>query len=199
MSRTINSSLLSALTGSLVQPFFAIELFFDERTVLDVNGQALEVGPVRLWTGIGNRTINTGSNQTFLGTGALLNLGAADEVSDLSAKSMSLTLTGLDTTLVSLALKEPYQRRQAKIWLGEKSVSEVVQIFSGQMNTMNIEDTPDGATVQLTIESKLVELERARNWRYTDENHQSRQSGDTFFSYVQAIQDVQVAWGKRAS
>ena len=67
------------------------------------------------------------------------------------------------------------------------------------MNTMNIEDTPEGATIQLTIESKLLELERAANWRYTDENHQSRYDGDTFFSYVQDIQDVQVAWGRKSS
>ena len=112
---------------------------------------------------------------------------------------MSLTLTGLDSSIISLALQEPYQRRQAKIYLGEQSVSNVVQIFSGQMNTMNIEDSAEGATVQLTIESKLVELERAANWRYTDENHQSRYSGDTFFSYVQDIQDVQVAWGRKSS
>ncbi len=183
MSRTINAGLLTALTGDLVEPYYAIELLFDN-------------GPVRLWTGIGDRTVNS---NTYTGTGALLSVGPADEVNDLSAKSMSVTLTGLDSSIISLALQEPYQRRQARVYLGEQSVSNVVQIFSGQMNTMNIEDTPEGATIQLTIESKLLELERAANWRYTDENHQSRYNGDTFFSYVQDIQDLQVAWGRKSS
>lgn len=182
MSRTINASLLTALTGDLAEPYYAVELFFDS-------------GTLRFWTGIGDKTINS---NTYTGTGSLLNIGPAEEVGDLSAKAMSLTLTGLDSSIISLALQEPYQRRQAKVYLGEQSVSEVIQIFSGQMNTMNIDDSAEGATIQLTIESKLVELERAANWRYTDENHQSRYSGDTFFSYVQAIQDAQVAWGRSA-
>ena len=183
MSRTINGSLLTALTGGLVEPYYAVELFFDN-------------GTLRFWTGIGDRTVDS---NTYTGTGSLLSVGPSEEVSDLSAKSMSITLTGLDSSIISLALQEPYQRRQAKIYLGEQSVSNVVQIFSGQMNTMNIEDSAEGATVQLTIESKLIELERAANWRYTDENHQSRYDGDTFFSYVQDIQDAQVAWGRKSS
>ncbi len=70
MSRTINAGLLTALTGDLVEPYYAIELLFDN-------------GPVRLWTGIGDRTVNS---NTYTGTGALLSVGPADEVNDLSAK-----------------------------------------------------------------------------------------------------------------
>lgn len=197
MSRTINSGLLAALTGNSVEPFYAVELLFDVKTTTDVNGNTINLGPMRMWTGLGNRTINVrGVNQVFTGTGALLNIAAAEEVGDLSAKAMTLSLTGLDTSVISLALQEPYQRRKARVYMGEKSVSAVVEIFSGQMDTMQITDEPDMATVVMTIESKLVELERSRNWRYTDESHRSRHSGDTFFSYVQSIQDQQVAWGR---
>ena len=197
MSRTINSGLLAALTGNSVEPFYAVELLFDVKSTTDVNGNPVNLGPMRMWTGLGNRTINVrGVNRVFTGTGALLNIAAAEEVGDLSAKSMTLSLTGLDSSVISLALQEPYQRRKARVYMGEKSVSAVVEIFSGQMDTMQITDEPDMATVVMTIESKLVELERSRNWRYTDESHRSRHSGDTFFSYVQSIQDQQVAWGR---
>ena len=186
MSRTISSSLLTALTGDLVEPFYAVELFFDN-------------GTLRFWTGIGDRTIAiNGTDQTFTGTGSLLSIGPADEVSDLAAKSMSLSLTGLDSAIISLALQEPYQRRIAKIYLGEQTVSDVMHLFSGFMDTMDITDDADVSTIQLTIESRLVELERASNWRYTDESHKTRQSGDTFFSYVQGLQDAQIAWGRKS-
>lgn len=197
MSRTIDSGLLAALTGNSVEPFYAVELLFDVKNTIDVNGNLINLGPMRMWTGLGNRTINVrGVNRVFTGTGALLNIAAAEEVGDLSAKAMTLSLTGLDSSVISLALQEPYQRRKARVYMGEKSVSAVVEIFSGQMDTMQITDEPDMATVVMTIESKLVELERSRNWRYTDESHRSRHSGDTFFSYVQSIQDQQVAWGR---
>lgn len=182
MSRTINTSLLTALTNDVAKPYYAVELLFDS-------------APLRFWTGIGDRTINT---NTYTGTGSLLTIGSADEVNDLSAKSMAVTLEAVSSSIISLAIQEPYQRRQAKVYLGEKSVSDVVQIFSGQMDTMTIEDSGESSTITLTIESKLIELERSANWRYTNENHQVRQDGDTFFSYVQDIQDVKLAWGRKS-
>ncbi len=195
MSRTIDSGLLTALTGNSVEPYYAVELMFDTRTITGVDGDPVNVGPLRLWTGLGNRTIG---GETYTGTGSLLNIAAAEEVGDLSAKGMVLTLTGLESSIISIALQEPYQRRIAKVYLGEQSVTPVVEIFSGFMDTMQISDEPDTATVVLTIESKLVELERSRNWRYTDESHKARYSGDSFFSFVQSIQDQQVAWGRSA-
>ena len=197
MSRTIDSGLLAALTGNSVEPFYAVELLFDVKTTIDVDGNPIDLGPMRMWTGLGTRTINVrGTDQVFAGTGALLNIAAAEEVADLSAKAMTISLSGIDTNLISLALQEPYQRRKARVYMGEKNVASVVEIFSGQMDTMQITDEPEASTVVLTIESKLVELERSRNWRYTDESHKSRHSGDTFFSYIQSIQDQQVAWGR---
>ena len=59
-------------------------------------------------------------------------------------------------------------------------------------------DEGETSQVEVTIESKLVELSRASNYRYTDESHKARYAGDTFFSYVQDIQDLSVTWGRRS-
>jgi hypothetical protein len=174
---------MTALTQDVVQPYFAVELLFDNE-------------PLRLWTGIGDRTINS---TTYTGSGDLMGITGLDEVNDLSAKNATLTLTGIPSTLLSIALQEPYQRRKCNIYLGEQSVSEVVQVFSGKMNTMKIVDEAETSTIEMVVDSKMVELERASNWRYTDENHKSRYAGDTFFSYVQSIQDVQIAWGRKTA
>lgn len=197
MSRAIPSSLLSALIGDKIQPYFAIELMFDTRSTTDINGDDIEIGPLRMWTGIGDRTINVqGSDQVFTGTGNLLTIGDLEEVGDLSAKSVDLTLSGIPVSIVSLALQEPYQRRVMRMYLGEQSDSSVVEIFSGKMDKMTIVDEAESSTINLTVESKLIELERPSGWRYTNENHQSRYDGDTFFSYVQSMQDQKVVWGK---
>ena len=197
MSRAIPSSLLSALIGDSIQPYFAVELMFDSRTTTDVYGNTTEIGPLRMWTGVGDRTINVqGSNQVFTGTGNLLTIGDLEEVGDLSAKSVDLTLSGIPVSIVSLALQEPYQRRVMRLYLGEQSDSSVVEIFSGKMDKMTIVDEAESSTINLTVESKLIELERPSGWRYTNENHQSRYDGDTFFSYVQSMQDQTLIWGK---
>jgi hypothetical protein len=200
MTRAIPAALLTALNTDAIEPYFAIELMFDPRTTTNVAGDVQVVGPLRMWTGVGDRTITVqGAAQVFTGTGSLLSIGGLDEVNDLSAKSLTLSLSGISTDIVSLALQEPYQRRTCRLYFGEQSTTDIVEIFAGKMNTMSIVDEAESSTIALDVESNLIELERSSGWRYTEENHQSRYAGDTFFSFVQSIQDQQVAWGRATS
>ena len=64
------------------------------------------------------------------------------------------------------------------------------------MNTMTIEDSGETSVISIAVESKLIRLEKASNRRYTEENHLSRHTGDTFFSYVTDLQDKDVVWGR---
>lgn len=183
MSRTVPAALLSALAQSEVQPFYAVEMLFDS-------------GPVRIWTGYGNRTID---GNTYVGGGSLLNIEGLGEVADLSAKSITVSLSGVAVALVSLALQEPYQRRQCRVLFGAVDVDDFVEVFSGQLNTMQIEDSGEASTISVLVDSKLVELERASNRRYTSESQKARFAGDTFFDYVSAIQDAEIVWGRKSS
>lgn len=183
MTRSTPASLLTALSQPEVHPFYAVEMNFD-------------TAPVRFWTGYGERTINS---QTYLGTGDLLNISGLEEANDLSAKRITLTLSGVPTDLVSLALQEPYQRRACKVYFGTTDTTTPIEVFSGLMDVMTIEDGGDASTIQLTVESKLVRLEKASNWRYTNENHQSRHANDTFFSYVSGLQARDIVWGREVS
>lgn len=180
MARTVPASILSALANPEVSPFYAVELLFD-------------TAPIRLWTGLGDRSI--GGN-TYLGAGNLLGISGLQEIGDLSAKSATITLSGVDSAIVSVALSEAYQRRVCRIYFGVTGSSDVVEVFSGYMNVMSIEDSGETSTISLSVESKLVELGRARVRRYTHESHQSRHANDTFFSYVADLQDKQVVWGR---
>lgn len=181
MARSIPVGLLTALTGAAIQPYYAVEMMFD-------------TAPLRFWSGLGDRVIE---GNTYLGAGSLMNISDLEEVGDLSAKSATITLSGIPSELVSLALVEPYQRRLCRILLGEVSASEAIEMFSGKMNTMTIEDAPETATISLTIESRLVELGRSKTRRYNHESHIARYPGDNFFSYVADLQDRQVPWGRK--
>jgi hypothetical protein len=183
MARSIPAGLLAALTQTVARPYYAIEMMFD-------------TAPVRFWTGIGERTIGT---STYVGGGSLIQISEMEEIADLSAKSATITISGLNDSIVSAALQEPYQRRLCRIMLGEVSSADVIEMFSGKMNTMRIDDGPDNSAITLTIESRLVELGRAKVRRYNHESHISRYPGDNFFSYVASLQDKQVPWGRKQS
>ena len=173
MSRTVPAAILTALAQPEVEPFYAVEIDLDS-------------GPLRLWTGYGNRTIES---NTYTGGGNLMGISGLEEVADLSAKEITLTLSGVPSSVVSIALTEPYQRRRVRVLWGVKSQTDVVEVFSGNLNQMVIEDTPDSATITVTVDSRLVELERASNRRYTSESHKTRHATDTFFDFVAQIQD----------
>ena len=181
MTRSTPASLLTALSQPEVRPFHAVEMNFDS-------------APVRFWTGYGDRTID---GNTYIGSGNLLSISGLEEVNDLSAKRLTLQLSGVPASIVSLALQEPYQNRSCKVYFGTTDTTTPIEVFSGLMDVMSIEDGGDTSVISLTVESKLVRLEKASNWRYTDANHTARHAGDTFFAYVADLQDKTLVWGRQ--
>jgi len=173
MSRTVPAAILNALAQPEVEPFYAVEVELDS-------------GPLRLWTGRGDRTID---GQTYIGGGELIGISGLEEVADLSAKEITLTITGLDPTVIALALTEPYQRRKVRVLWGVRGVDNFVEVFSGNLNQM--------VTISVTVDSRLVELERSSKRRYTSESHKTRYATDTFFDFVQTIQDKQIQFEPR--
>lgn len=180
MARSVNSALLTALTSTEVEPYFAVEFNLDN-------------APIRLWSGYGDKTIGGSS---YTGSGNLLSITGLEEVNDISAKSVTITLSGIPSDLVSMALAENYQRRSCTIYFGTRDTATPIEVFSGLLNKMTIDDTGEQSSISVNIDSKLIRLERASNWRYTDASHQARNDGDDFFSYVAALQDVKVTFGK---
>ena len=72
------------------------------------------------------------------------------------------------------------------------------------MNKMTIVDEGEMSTVSLTVESKLIVLERASARRYTHASHQATvategysQSPDTIFKWVTRLADKQIPWGRQ--
>lgn len=174
--RDIGTELNNAFLQDNVELFVAVELMFD-------------TGALRIWSGGEDKTIE---GNTYTGTGSLLAVSGIEESDNLSAPGASITLSGLDSTLVSLAIQEPYQNRPCRILLG--SGNSFFEIFSGFMDVMTIEDSGDTCIISVTVESRLILLDRKVPLRYTQETQNTRYPGDTFFSYVASLQDKRVEW-----
>src|SRR6056297_3604265 len=177
-TRDITTVVENALDDDVVYPFFAIELIFDS-------------GPLRLWTGVGEATID---GDTYVGTGNLLSISSIEETTELAVRGATITLSGVPSEVISLALQSAYQGRVSNIYFGmfakgsllkedgtfilledgskiplESQETGLTQIFSGYMDEMNIEEAPETSTIELKVENKLIDLERARTRRYTNE------------------------------
>lgn len=186
MSRTIAASIITKLSQDTVYPFYAVDMNFDST-------------PIYAWTGLGEISLH---GNTYTGTGQLLQISEVQETQDIAAKGMTLALSGIPSGLLSLALTEPYQGRTCKVYLGfmtswesPDSSPDTMEIFSGYMDQMNIDEGPETSTIKMTVESRLIDLERPRNRRYTRENQQIRHSGDRAFDFVESMQSQRLTWG----
>jgi hypothetical protein len=75
-------------------------------------------------------------------------------------------------------------------------VADPVLQFEGRLDVPAIEDGEDTATIAISYESELIDLERARERRYTPEDQAIDYPGDLGFAYVAALQDAQITWGR---
>lgn len=217
MSRTLSSGVVLNLEQDVIYPFFAVELLFDDGTFETVDGDTTD-RILRLWTGFG--TLIFDGNEYF-GTGNLLEVSTIEETAEMSAKGATLTLSGVPSEVISLALSEAYQGRQAKLHFGllqkgklllessnyillqdggkiflEDNKTSLTEVFVGYMDQMNINESADSATIELTIENRLVDLERARVGRFTSEYQKSIYPTDKGFDFVESMQDLKLNWGR---
>lgn len=186
MSRDIPTLLENALDDSVISPFFAVELLFDAEEVL------------RLWTGVGNLSYQS---VDWFGTGQLLQIDTVEETSEIAAKGATITLSGVPSEVLSLALSEPYQGRQAKVYFGmhlegEADTASMAEIFAGYMDQMNIDEAEGSSTIQLTIENKLIDLERPRTARFSNAYQKFLYPDDKGLEFVESLQDRVLYWGK---
>jgi hypothetical protein len=78
---------------------------------------------------------------------------------------------------------------------GTNEVAGTLTLFKGRMTILVINDTPEGSTVTIDAENRLVDLDRPSNFRYTKESQNFLHDGDTGFNRVASLQDKQINWG----
>jgi hypothetical protein len=183
MSRDITAPVSNALDDAVITPFFAVDLDFDS-------------GPLYVWSGYGNLTIGA---KTYLGAGSLLNISSVTETTEMDAKGATLSMSGIPSSFLSVALQEPYQGRECLIYFGvTSSPSDYVEVFSGELDQMNIEESGDTCVVSVTAENVLIKLERPVVRRFTNEDQKSRFPNDKGLEFVAALQDKDILWGRVA-
>ena len=65
------------------------------------------------------------------------------------------------------------------------------------MDQMQITEGADASQISLSVESRLIDLERVRVRRYTSEDQKSRFPSDLAFQFVNDLQDKEIFWGRR--
>lgn len=154
-------------------------------------------GTLRWWTGVGDLTWD---GATWSGLGTFAEVGQIEELAGTQAGNVTLQMSGIPSGMVSLVLGENLQGRAVRIWLALLDgagalVGTPIQVFGGRADVVRLSDSGDTAQVTLTCESRLVDLQRLRLLRYTDEEQRRLYPTDKGLEYVALIQDKEIYWG----
>ncbi len=179
--RDISSQLLTVFQSTDFEPVLLFKFEFDS-------------GDLRLWNGYRDLTF---ASEVYTGSGLLLAVSRIEESQNLKASNLILTLSGINPSIVSIALTEDYQGRPFTLWLGALDINgvlvpEPLLVFKGEMDVMTLADDAETATVELVVENDLIILQRKKERRFNDEDQEIDFPGDRFFEFVPSIQKKKV-------
>ena len=189
MSRDFPTNVAAALIADHVATVTFVKLEFSS-------------GTLYLHNSIGTYTWGS---QNWLGVGDLGDISAIEEGAEVSPYKITLSLSGIDSTISNAALNEDYYMRPVTLYIGaldanDDLLANPTEIWAGFMDQMNVTLGADGGdAIELIAESELAKFDRASNQRYTDNNQQAAHSADLIFEFLQDIEGIKVLWGDRTS
>ncbi len=181
--RDLTPDMLTAIQAGVLRPALLYE------------GEFVSLGAteyLRLWTGVGSRSWDA---KTWIGGGLVLGISMITEATTMQAVGFEVTLSGMPSDKISLALDSARKNKPGRLWLMLfDSVGAVIDdpylLKRGKFDMIPIEDSGETCTITVRYEDRLLGLSIPRERRYTHEDQQLRAPGDLGFQYVQALQDA---------
>jgi hypothetical protein len=188
MPRAISADYLAALKSAALRLALFVEAHFTS-------------GPIYVWSGVGQ--IAWGGH-TWTGLGTLGSVSTIEEGATVAAKGITISLSGIDPTLLTGILDEFQVGLPVIVSLGLFNAAGVLiadpaGCFVGQMDQPTLDVTGTSSTIAINCESRLIEMNVAVDRRYTNEDQQRDHPGDSGFQFVNSIQEAHIYWGRMPS
>jgi hypothetical protein len=176
----------AAVASKVIRPFFLFRLQFKSDYL-------------NLWTGLYPLTWG---GITWTPSGTLLSVSGISEDSEVAAKNVTLTLSGVPNDILGYALTDIQRGLSAQIYFGlfdtdgKTIIPNPVLAYSGRVDQPKITDGGDTCTISVNVENPLVDMNRPVDRRYTDADQQRDFPGDLGCSFVNSIQNFVSYFGQ---
>lgn len=182
MSRTISATNVTELTSASNTAVILVKLEYGT--------------PVYVHSGTGTLTYD---GDDYTGVGDYGGISGAGEREELAPSNLTLSLTGITAAHVTEALDSGSYGDAITIYQGYLDenltlVDDPWVVWSGQYEYASIGIGKQSA-VQITVKHDLASLDEKDGGRYTDEDQQTRFSGDVGLEYVTDQQGLKLTWG----
>lgn len=151
--------------------------------------------PVYVHTEIGSLTFE--SNE-YIGVGNLAGFSVIPESQDLRPAMLQLQLSGIVDSYVNEALNSANYGDKITLYLGFIDAGALVGspdvLWRGKHQFMQVRQDETGNTAIVTAQHELASLDEIDGGRFSDEDQQSRFSGDTAFQYIHLMATQNLIW-----
>jgi len=173
----------TAIGETVVRPVVFCELAFPSATV-------------NFWTGQGSLSWDS---KTWDGTGRAVSFATFPETTDGSSQGVQIDISGIDSDDIDDITQDEFQGADVLVWIACVDSSGAVVgdpflMFSGIMDTGEINDNGKTATISINAESKLINQIRRIQNRYTDQDQKHLYPGDVGLELIGKVQDKQFVW-----
>lgn len=194
MGRSLHTDLNTHFEGSVVKPFFAVQVKLP-------NNQGVDTWNY-LWTGLGTLTLWEGDiilEQDYTGLGDIMKIGAVTENQDLAAKGITIELR-TSAEFIYVTRDRKYQGNPIKVYLGAtddngEAIGTPFTFFEGFLDQMSYKADGKSVGISLTAEHKLIRLAKSTGKKYTHEDQSMVHSTDLGFNLLTAIASREINWG----
>jgi hypothetical protein len=183
MPRNISAAYLAALSAKVLYPALFVQAAFRGEVIF-------------LWSGLGEKAFN---GNTWQGVGGLLGCSTIEEGSDVEAKGMALSLSGIDNKLLPACLNSFQIGLPVTVFLAlMDNLGNIIPnpaiAFAGRMDQPTFDIDATTSTISVACESRLLAMNTPVPYRYTNQDQQLFFPGDLGFSWVNSIQNVPLYW-----
>jgi hypothetical protein len=182
MPRSLPSQMITAFPSNAIALCFLVDL-------------QLVSGADHVWSGIGSVVWN---GNTYRGVGSLGAIGEISESSEVRAPGTSVGLSGIDPTILNETLDDIQQGAPVTVWAALFSEGAIVcaySLYAGTVDKPALNIGPDTFSVALALETKMANLQRASNRRYTAADQRNYYPLDSGFNWVETLNDIALLWG----
>lgn len=160
--------------------------------------------PGYAWTGVGPivATMPGESSQTWVGLATIGEIADIAESADRRRNGVNMKLSGVDVSLLNMALTEDYQGKSAKIWQAYFDqnlaiIPDPTLLFAGTMDVLSAVDGSRQGSLSLDCESREQQLERTSRSLLTDQEQQRLYPGDLGLAFLNSLQSKPIIWGAK--
>jgi hypothetical protein len=139
---------------------------------------------------------------TWSGLGSVLSVDPIRHTNRVEAVGWKIGLSGVPTSLLSLAASTPVLGRRASAWIGAYNEAGALiytprKAIEASMSHFDIEDQPQNAQVVLSIESKIIRLMQPNGALWTDAEQRRRNPNDQGMKFISITAERTLAYGPR--